>query len=296
MLRNNDNPITNLYQENWWKQLQLHNKQSYKERILKNVTPWFILTPQVIQLIFLISEILHQPPEVRYLTIEIFDRFLTCQYLQLYAYVWNKPGASIENSQRQWDRVVDRVKHQLILRALTCMQLASKLVNTSEILTPVAIMNFLKHANQDFTEQSIISSERRVFETIQFKIPFSHPLTYVEFLIQQLSDPQIDIDLDSLYSTSIKVLDVAYIQHHEIYLKLFHLITGRWERTPRERQEFLAVECDNIYLACAVIVCAADISEANSKNVIIKLHQRTGIPLNDLQGLSSIITELIVSE
>lgn len=56
------------------------------------------------------------------------------------------------------------------------------------------------------------------------------------------------------------------------------------------------MECDNIYLACAVIVCAADISEANSKNVIIKLHQRTGIPLNDLQGLSSIITELIVSE
>jgi len=70
---------------------------------------------------------------------------------------------------------------------------------------------------------------------IFLQVPFSHSLTYVEYLIQQLSDPQINIDLDTLYSTSIKVLDVAYIQHHEIYLKLFHTITGRWERTPSER-------------------------------------------------------------
>lgn len=66
--------ISELYQEEWWQQLKRHNKQSYKERLLKNVTPWYILTPQVIELIFLISEMLHQPPEVRYLTIEIFDR------------------------------------------------------------------------------------------------------------------------------------------------------------------------------------------------------------------------------
>jgi hypothetical protein len=66
--------VSELYKEEWWQQLKLHNKQSYKERCLKNVTPWYILTPQVTELIFLISEMLHQPPEVRYLTIEIFDR------------------------------------------------------------------------------------------------------------------------------------------------------------------------------------------------------------------------------
>jgi hypothetical protein len=70
--------ISELYQEEWWQQLKHHNKQSYKERLLKNVTPWYILTPQVTELIFLISEMLHQPPEVRYLTIEIFDRWCSC--------------------------------------------------------------------------------------------------------------------------------------------------------------------------------------------------------------------------
>jgi hypothetical protein len=51
-----------------------------------------------------------------------------------------------------------------------------------------------------------------------------------------------------------------------------------------------------VYLASAVIACAADLSEANSKTVVIKLHQETGILLNDLKGLSSIITELILSD
>jgi hypothetical protein len=51
-----------------------------------------------------------------------------------------------------------------------------------------------------------------------------------------------------------------------------------------------------VYLACAVIACAAYLSEADCKNVTIKLQQGTGIPLKDLEGLSSIITELILSE
>lgn len=66
--------FSELYQEEWWIQLKFHNKQSYKERHLKNVTPWYILTPQVVQLIFSMAEMLHQPPEVRYLAVEILDR------------------------------------------------------------------------------------------------------------------------------------------------------------------------------------------------------------------------------
>jgi hypothetical protein len=51
-----------------------------------------------------------------------------------------------------------------------------------------------------------------------------------------------------------------------------------------------------VYLACAVIASAADLSEANSKTVITKLHQEAGIPLKDLESLSCIIIELILTE
>jgi hypothetical protein len=56
------------------------------------------------------------------------------------------------------------------------------------------------------------------------------------------------------------------------------------------------VECDTVYLACAVIACAAYLSEANCNNVTVKLQQATGLPLKDLECLTSIITELILSE
>jgi hypothetical protein len=63
----------------------------------------------------------------------IWNRFLTCQYQQLHCYVWNQPGADSEHLHRQWDRIVSRIKQQLILRAMSCMQLASKLANTSQV-------------------------------------------------------------------------------------------------------------------------------------------------------------------
>jgi hypothetical protein len=70
---------------------------------------------------------------------------MTCQYLQLHTYIWNKPGAKRESLQRQWNRVVDRVKHQLILRAMSCMQLASKLVNTSKVSCIHRVLKLLFH-------------------------------------------------------------------------------------------------------------------------------------------------------
>jgi hypothetical protein len=63
----------------------------------------------------------------------ISNRFFTCQYQQLHSYVWNKPGMESEYLLRQWDRVVNRIKEQLILRAMSCMQLASKFVETSKV-------------------------------------------------------------------------------------------------------------------------------------------------------------------
>jgi len=101
-------------------------------------------------------------------------------------------------------------------------------MNTEALLCFAAIIHTSTTA-----EQSVMLIE--MWPLFILQLPFSHPLTYVEYLIQQLTELQINVGLDSLYSISIKVLDVAYIRHHEIYLKLFHMITGRWERTPRER-------------------------------------------------------------
>jgi hypothetical protein len=62
-----------------------------------------------------------------------------------------------------------------------------------QILTPVKIMNFLQHARENFTRQSIMSSERRVFETIHFKVKLKIYL-YVHKRIGQMVWPYFSED------------------------------------------------------------------------------------------------------
>ncbi|PSN40472.1 hypothetical protein C0J52_11609 [Blattella germanica] len=267
--------INNLYQAEWWKQLQYYNQQSFRERVCNNTIPWFILTPLVVQIIFSICKHLQQADEVRFLTLEIFDRFITCHYLQLHSFVWDKTDTVDDIKHRHWIRVVERVRNQFILRIMSCMQLASKQVNHHERITSKMVSDFLKKIGYNFTLQSIVLSERRVFRTIEYKVK--------------------NLNLDILYSVSISVLDVAYIQHNEIFVKLFHRVTGRWDRTPKERLNFFAVECDNIFLACAVVACAANILEGNLATIMHTLQQESQLPLQDIEELSTIIKEIIFS-
>ena len=67
--------FTDIYHKEWWKLLQQHNKKSFKDRLLNKTIPWFILTPLAVQIVFSISKYLQQPSEVRFLAVEIFDRW-----------------------------------------------------------------------------------------------------------------------------------------------------------------------------------------------------------------------------
>ncbi|XP_069690314.1 cyclin N-terminal domain-containing protein 1-like [Periplaneta americana] len=283
-----------LYQEEWWRQLDCHSKTAYNEWVIDKVVPFIILSPTIVEVIFSICKKLDQPPETRYLTIEIFDRFMARHHKQLHECIWDRSPDN--HLLRQWERVTERIQRQMILRAMSCMQLASKFVNYKKCLHSSVIMNYLKSVGQSFTLHNIMASEKRVYETLNFKLPLYHPLMYVDYLTERLSKLEVISDIKLLHSTSISVLDVVYIQHKEIYSRLFHMISGRWERTEAERESFLAVECDKLFLACAVVACAAEISEPNNGAIIQRLSQETGCLLQDIEGLSSIISEIILPD
>ncbi|KAJ9580184.1 hypothetical protein L9F63_004127 [Diploptera punctata] len=272
---NRNNTWTNyndIYREDWLKQLQEQNKISYKDKLVNKTIPWFILTPATIQIVFSMTKYLQQPPEVRFLAVEVFDRFMTRHYLQLHSCIWNKSDIVDKEKQRQWDRVKERVRNQFVLRVMSCVQLASKLVNNSKGITCDKAVKFLTKIGNNFTIRSVVLSERRVFQTLDFKV----------------------LNLDILYNICVSVLDVCYIQHGEIYIKLFHKITGRWDRTPTERYEYLAVECDGIFLMCAVIASAGQLLQLETATIAFKLHQETQLPASDIHDFSVIITETIL--
>lgn len=105
------------------------------------------------------------------------ERQFAIAWVNLYIILWargQRDGLYSSKSKLKMAYTNVLLRHDYKILKIFC--LVSKwiwidvIILFEQILTPVAIMNFLKHANQDFTEQSIISSERRVFETIQFKV------------------------------------------------------------------------------------------------------------------------------
>jgi hypothetical protein len=59
-------------------------------------------------------------------------------------------------------------------------------------MTTVEIMNFLKQAGHNFTKQSIVSSERRVFKTIKFKVKLKIYLN-IRMLVCMVTDNVIRV-------------------------------------------------------------------------------------------------------
>lgn len=75
-----------------------------------------------VRLILLMCKKCRQPPEVRYQAIELYDHFMV-RHVREVKRVWTAGG----DGRTTWKAVVERLGHQVLLRVLTCIQIAGKL-------------------------------------------------------------------------------------------------------------------------------------------------------------------------
>ncbi|CAG2056570.1 unnamed protein product [Timema podura] len=188
-----DDPIC----EDRWQELMKRSKTLLTKRLINNsITTFTVLSTSVVQVIFTIAQILKQPSDVRYLAVEIFDRFTIFHYAQLYEYVRKDIKTDLSKTNMR-DRVCQRIETQILLRIMSCIQLASKMNSNIELGVSV--------------------------------------LTYVEHLLLLLAQHNSKVDLEVMYTTIIQVVDITYLLHEEIYLLLFNKMTGRWEKSAEEK-------------------------------------------------------------
>ncbi|CAB4019759.1 Hypothetical predicted protein [Paramuricea clavata] len=74
--------------------------------------------------IFNLCDALKLPVEARYLAIEIYDRFMIKHIRSLYQFIQTSTAV---DKLKDWNEVEARIKVQMPLRLLSCVQLASKL-------------------------------------------------------------------------------------------------------------------------------------------------------------------------
>lgn len=220
-------------------------------------------------------------PDVRYRAVELFHRFMTKHIIELYLHV---KKTQENDSPLNWDVVEGRLKHQVPLRALTCVQLASKLSLHYKIVGIAKASSFMSRCGFRYAATSLVQSEIRVLKTLQFQVHGPTPLDYVELITEIVGETKI-IPVKQLHGVSLKVLDIFYHNRKDVF------------QTMKTRDMKLTnIGSDFMLLAASVVGAAAFIlSQTNSDYVISII--TSAIPSLDkdsILDMSAVLVEQIM--
>ena len=226
-------------------------------------------------------------PEVQYRAAELFQSFMEKHIAELHDHVKSTQGTAGPIS---WGEVETRLKHQVPLRAVSCVQLASKLSSHYSIVSIGKAKRFLTASGFRYATASIVQSEVRVLKTLSFRVHLPTPVEYLEGLLGALSHNNKTIPVKQLHGIAFKVLDISYICRHNIIHK-------RLRKMFTDSQKVLMIECNLMLLASAVLATASYIlDQSNFALVVLELSHVTCLQTQDIVSYASILLEEITSD
>ncbi|ESO10289.1 hypothetical protein HELRODRAFT_194962 [Helobdella robusta] len=247
------------------------------------------LKGKYVEIVFKFCQELDMPREIYYLTVELFECFMQSHVAEMYNYVIeNFPR---EKRKQEWDKILARIAHQMILRIASCIQLASKFVSTYEHLNCYQMIALLRRYGLKFKADGIVQSELRVFKGLGFNVMRTTPLIYVHTLINKLSfNKRLKIDIEKYTLYSYDVLDYAMIERELIYNSFAVELSNSQVNSRSERIAIHAIERDYMFLASGVIATTSFlIDQSLTDDVIGSLNDITGISVRHLVDLTSIM-------
>lgn len=214
-------------------------------------------------------------PEVQYRAAELFHRFMTGHVEELYTHVINSTKLA---SPIAWNDVEERLKHQVILRAVSCVQLASKLSSHYHLVTLNSARRFLSQCGFRYATSSIVQSEVRVLKTIKFRVHHPTPLEFIEAILCVLFQKDRAFPSKQLHGVALKLLDVYYLSRHQIISTLEHVMArvdcndGSWTLLD-------TVDVNYMFVAGAIITAAGFVvnQEVDMKVLLTCLSEITNI-------------------
>ncbi len=192
-------------------------------------------------------------PDVQYRAVELFHRFMVKHIEELYAHVQNSADSS---SPIMWSDVEQRLKHQITLRAVSCVQLASKLSSHYHLVTINRARIFLSKCGFRYAQTSVVQSEVRVLKTINFRVHNPTPLEYIEALLGALSKENEHLPVKQLHGISLKLLDMFYLTRETVFANFLHLVQLR-NGTKGKMGPMHGLSVDSMILAASIITAAS---------------------------------------
>ncbi|XP_038047122.1 cyclin N-terminal domain-containing protein 1-like [Patiria miniata] len=276
----------------------LYVQAAQNENAVKNAcsTDGAFKQGSIAEMVFLVCDKFNQPPEARYLAVEIFDRFMTKyvhdQFKKLHS---DKGGGKKTNTT--WNSFLKKLQKHLKLYIMSCVQIASKMCSHYKILTNRKCSRFLLNAGLGCTSATILRTELTILETLDYRVYNTSPLTYIETLLEIMGHNDNTTSVKILHETSLKVMDLAYLKRGSVYDQLFRVASGRKTSTPEEREKFALVEHDMMLFAMAVIGAASYVTDrTTSDQVINHVGRITCIPTNDILEFATVLVQNLHSD
>lgn len=238
--------------------------------------------------IFHLCQHLDLPVEVQYRAVEMFHRFMTKHIEELYNHVRNTQKS---DSPINWDTVEERLRHQVALRALTCVQLSSKLSLHYKIVSINKARVFLTSCGFRYASSSLVQSEIRVLKTLNFKVHCPSPLDYIEVLLEIIGHHNSSSPVKQLHGVALKVLDAFYCCRCEVMQKL----KGCSSESVRREKKASALEVDFMLLAASVLGASSYIlNQTTGDSIIDTISKITCIIRGDIIDFSAVLVNQVL--
>ena len=229
----------------------------------------------------------------RFLALEIFYRFMPKHIEELHEHVTSvRSEASTSPSNISWEQVENRLQHQILLRLMTCVQLASKMSSHGCIVDLVSARKFLAQCGLRYSLPSLVQSEIRVLQTLNYRLSIDSPENCAELILESVSrNRSYPMPSNQLYAVVLKLIELIYLIWDEIYGELFNLCNIQ-ERTTESKR----LEGNYVFVASAAITAASFfVGASHSDQLTSDLSVTTSIPIEDILDFSSVIIEQVLA-
>ncbi|XP_055958358.1 cyclin N-terminal domain-containing protein 1 isoform X2 [Patella vulgata] len=252
----------------------------------------FFYRSDAITFIFNTCAKLEVPIKVKYYAVELFERFMTKHVQDLYNHM---KTTSSKTKQKDWNEVLDRVQNQLLLRLVSCCQIASKITSHYKVISAKKAKYFLRDLGLKYSSTSILQSELRVLKTLDFNVMETTPLVYMETILEILGYNDPSMSVKSYHAVALKVLDVVYLKNTQVYQELFLVIAKQTTPSISNRAAFIQVKCDKMFLAISVLTAAVYIvDQPMTDKVIDHLNKITKRPCDDILDFATVIVQSVI--
>jgi hypothetical protein len=170
----------------------------------------------IIQFVFNICEKFNLEDEVKFYSINLFERFLRKQLTYIMDYFEKR-------KHQDWKSTVESLEKKLKLRIISCIQIANKMSSNYFILSTENIQKLLNKMNFNYDSKAILESEIKVLKVLDYRLNLPTPFQFLELLLEILGHNHKEIDVSILYTISIKILECFCCSKKEILMKLYEI-------------------------------------------------------------------------